>query len=314
MDLETFRYFYLRRFIAPAFRLLGLNRADRLARRIGRMVHSLSTPTRARAEARARDWLHDSAAADRNVAGMYEHAGRFCAEVLFARRKLREATWRSMISIAGESQVQALANGTRGCIIATPYFGNVGVLAWALGNIVRPIHVVADRFNHPALRAWQSELYSFPHVRIIERHDAGRRVPEVLDQRGTVLLVAESERPRGPALCAEFMGRVLHCYPTIPRLARWHGAPIAAMTCRRRDEAFRFDVRLHGVIEPDAYSDDELVMREILARLEGAIRANPEQYWWPTPTQSGLRESNGVTEHADSRHRKRDQALMHTGT
>ncbi len=219
-----------------------------------------------------------------------------------------------MISVAGESQLQALANGNRGSIIATPYFGNVGVLAWALGNIVRPIHVVADRFNHPSLRAWQSELYSFPHVCIIERRDAGRRVPEVLDQHGAVLLVAENERPRGPALQAEFLGRVLRCYPTIPRLARWHDAPIAAMTCRRREEAFHFDVRLHGVIEPETYSDDELVMREILARLEGAIRTNPEQYWWPMPNTT---DSRGIARRASlqgSSLEPQVSLLMHTGT
>lgn len=314
MDLETLRYFYLRRFVAPAFRLLGVNRADRLARRIGRLVHSLNTPTRARAEGRARDWLNETSDADRIVAGMYEQAGRFCAEVLFSRRKLCESTWRSMISMTGESQLQALANGTRGCIVTTPYFGNVGVLAWALGNIFRPIHVVADRFNHPSLRAWQNELYSFPQVRIIERHDAGRRVPEVLDQRGTVLLVAESERSRGPALRADFLGRVLRCYPTIPRLARWHGAPIAAMTCRRRDEAFHFDVRLHGVIEPDTYCDDEMVMREILARLEGAIRANPEQYWWPIPNTTDSRSAVGRTLPRASSLKPQASLLMHTGT
>lgn len=278
------------------------------------MVHSLNTPTRARAETRARDWLNESAAADRIVAGMYEHAGRFCSEVLFARGKLREETWRSMISMTGESQLQALANGDRGCIVATPYFGNVGVLAWVLGTIGRPIHVVADRFNHPALRAWQDDLYSFPQVHIIDRDDASRRVPEVLDQRGMVLLVAENERPRGPALHADFLGRTLRCYPTIPRLARWHRVPIAAMTCRRRDEAFHFDVRLHGVIEPDAFSDDELVMREILARLEGAIRANPEQYWWPIPTQSELQEHIKVPRPQDSRLGTEDHSLMHTGT
>ncbi len=247
------------------------------------MVHSLGSPARQGAEARAAEWLGDASAGAAIVGDMYEHAGRFCVETLFASRRLREASWRSYVSVTGEQDLRKLAESPKGCLVTTAYYGSVGVLAWSLGQLFRPVHVVADRFDHPALRAWQRDLYSQPNVRIIERREAARLVPAVLEQGGAVLLIAENERPRGPAVAVEFLGRTLRCYPTLPRLARWFDVPVAVVTCCREPEAFRFDMRLHGVVRHDAQSDDEMTMREVMARLEGAIRTNPEQYWWPMP-------------------------------
>jgi lauroyl/myristoyl acyltransferase len=322
VDLEALRYLYLRHVVGPAISLLGVRLADGLARRLGRMVHALGSPARQRAEARAASWLGDASAGAAIVSDMYEHAGRFCVEALFAPKRLRESTWRSCVSVSGERELQRLAESPKGCLLATAYYGSVGVLAWSLGQLFRPVHVVADRFDHPALRAWQRDLYSQPHVRIIERREASRHVPAVIEQGGAVLLIAENERPRGPAVAVEFLGRALRCYPTLPRLSRWFDVPVAVVTCRRKPEAFRFDLRLHGVVRHDERSDDEMTMREIMARLEGAIRAAPEQYWWPMPVlvdrlQKGSRvmSMSGEAQSSDaSSLGPQVSSLMHTGT
>ncbi|HKQ46965.1 MAG TPA: lysophospholipid acyltransferase family protein [Phycisphaerae bacterium] len=284
MDLESLRFTYLRRVVGTALGVLGLDAADRLARSMARAVHGLNTPMRRRAETRLSDALPDNcstATASRIIAAMYEHVGRFCVEALFARRLLREASWRNSIALENEASLTALAAGGRGCLLTTAYLGNPAVAAYALGEIFHPVHVVADRFAHPVLRAWQDELVAYRNVRIVDRREATTSLPSILNRGGAVLMIGEHERRRGPCISVPFLGRTLRCYPTLARLARWHELPIAVVTCVREARPFTFRLQTHSTIAPprDEASDAGL-MEAIIGALEHAILRSPEQYLW----------------------------------
>jgi len=287
VDLESLRYLYLRRAVGTALQTVGIRAADRFARAVGRAVFGLNTSGRRRAEQRLAAWIGSETRASRVqeiAAGVYEHSGRFWIEALYARRLLRDRSWRRFVEVKDERSLLKLADSRRGCLIATACLGNVGVLACALGRIFQPIHVVVDMQAHPVLRAWQQDLFSQPGVRVVERTSAASTIPRLMEAGRAVLVIAESERRRGRAVETSFLGRELRLYPTIGRLAAWYDAPVAVMTCTRRDEPFRFDVRLHDVIRHARCEDDDSIVRQVQACLERAVAAKPEQYLWSVPT------------------------------
>jgi len=289
VDLESLRFKYLRRVVGPALRLMGIGVGDRMARRLGRGVFELQTPARRYAEARLRDLLGPAADirdVERIIRDMYEHTGRFWIESLHASRKLRDPLWRRHIAIQDENALTDLALSPRGCILATGAFGHVGVLACALGRIFRPVHVIVDTLIHPALTAWQRDMYNHPLVRPIDRGQAGRAVPRLLESGRAVLMLCDTERRRGRAVETPFLGRTLRCYPTLGRLSHWYDVPVAIVTCTRRETPFTFDLRLSGAIDFRACASEEGVVHEAMAELERAIVRSPEQYLWWLPTLS----------------------------
>lgn len=289
MHLEALRHTYLRRVIAPLLGAIGLEASDRLARWLGCGVFDLNPPSRRRAEARLALAFNDVNDARRRViAEMHEHFGRFVIEAIFARRLLRGQSWRRFIDVPDEAAWKSLAAGGRGCLLATAYYGNPAIAAVALGQIFRPVHVLADRFDAPILRDWQREASAFPDVRLIDPRDAVRRLPEVLAGGDSILMICEGERQRGRGVPAEFLGRTIQAWPTLGRLARWFDAPIAVFTCRRERRPFSFTLRLHEVLRPTRDEADDLLVRETLHHLERAIREAPGQYLWSmaTPLQA----------------------------
>ncbi|HVP09681.1 MAG TPA: lysophospholipid acyltransferase family protein [Phycisphaerae bacterium] len=303
MNLEPLRYIYLRRVVGTALAAMGFEAAEGLACRVARAVFNLNTPAHRAAEARLAAATRppaDHAPSDvpLTMASMYEHIARFWIEALFARRLLRDSTWRRCVHVGNEPELRALAEARRGCLLATAYFGNPAVGVWTLGRIFRPVHVIVDTFTQPYLRAWQRELYADRWIRPIERTDAVRALPQLLAAGGAVVMVCEHERRRGHAVPATFLGRDLNCYPTIDRLCHWFEVPVAVVTCRRghaagphrpramvhRHRPFSFELALHETIAPEAVTGgDGDITRRVMSALERVIMKHPEQYLWSSP-------------------------------
>ncbi len=321
--LEHLRIRYLRYLVAPALRLAGPRFAVALARRLSRGVYAMNPPGRARALGRVKaaidsglfeqtagvqsvgdrsvgDWNRAISSrvvsAEALAAESYEHFGRFWAEALFVPRRLGGAGWRRFVEIQNEASIQRLVDDRRGCLIAVGYHGNIAAAACVLGHFFRPLHVVVDTVRDPSMVAWQRELYRQPNLKIIERMDAGHRVPEALERGGAVMIVAEHARSRGPGVPVSFMGRAFAAYPTIGILSRQFAAPVGVVTCHRGDAAFEFGLDLCDVIEPAACGGDaDEIVRRVFASLERSIMQTPSQYLWGQETAAGgAVEAGGV--------------------
>lgn len=287
-DLETLRHVYLRRVVGTAAGAVGFTATARVARFLGEATFGLNTLARRRAEARVMAALGSKCKPDRArtiVRDMYANWGRFWAEAMFISRLLRDSSWRQFVSMSQDdsSTLASLTSGKRGCIFAAGYFGNPAVLVDALGRFAQPIHVVVDFLAQPHLRRWQSELYARPHVRPVERAAAGSIIPAVLSKGGSVLLIAEHERRKGRAIACDYLGSRINAYPTIARLARHHDVPVATVSCGRVGDDFKFELNVGEVIQSSAMDDDAASTRRILASLENAVLAVPEQYLWSVP-------------------------------
>lgn len=281
MNLETVRHAYLRRVIAPMLRALGWRTTTRLATAIARGVHRLNTPggqlarRRIVAAAGAR-----SGAPDGVVERMYEHIARFWVEVLFTRRLMRPDRWEALFHVEGRDELERLATGRRGCLLATGYYGSLTMGAFALGQIFRPIHVVADTASQPGLAAWQRDLSRIEGVTIVERAGAAREIPAVLQRGGAVLMVCEQSRRQGRGVPLRFLGVDIQAYPTLERLARWYDVPVAVVICRREPQSKCFRLAWHSTHEWREGMRDGDLTREMLASLERAVWTDPAQYLW----------------------------------
>jgi lauroyl/myristoyl acyltransferase len=272
--------------IGSAIRIMGIEAADRFARSTGRRVFALNGAGRRRAEHRVQSWLDSSGRdgpASEIVQSMYEHTGRFWVESLYVSRLLRQSSWREFVQAYEMQRWDELARSPRGCLIATAYFGHIGVLAYALGQLFRPLYVVADSLDEPALGAWQRDLFRLEWVETLDRQRAAKEMPALLERGEAVMIVAEAERAHGRACEVEFLGSQIRVYPTLATLAHAFDAPIVPAVCSRRPAPFRFDVRMDCPVEYGEWNDDREVMANVLSRIERLVAQNPAQYLWSTP-------------------------------
>jgi lauroyl/myristoyl acyltransferase len=296
IDLESLRYWYLRRIVTTGLGAIGESRSRSLATALARGVFDLRTPGRRTAEERLSRAFGPSLPPNQRdaiILAMYEHIARFWIEAVFLRRMMGATTWRKRVTVVNETVLRDMASSGRGCILATCYFGNPAVAAFALGQIFRPVYVLVDLLVQPVARAWQDQLYRLPYVRTLVVDEAAKRLPYVLERGGAVMLVVEHRRLRG-GVDAEFLGESVSLRPTSGKLSTWYHAPLLPVLCRRRPRPFEFELWVGNPAEGD---DAETLTRRILQQLEKVILSWPEQYLWSvSPTEpTHLRERQGLT-------------------
>ncbi len=252
------RLIYLRRIVATALGAAGIDRAMRWGSWIARNLFDLNPPARKRIEARllaAYGHTLSAAAQEQLARAVFDNIARFWVEVLFARRLLKPGSWTRFIRVADPGTWQCLTADPRPAILVCGYFGNIAVGAYALGQILRPAHVLIDRLEVPVLREWQDQLYAERNVRPVAREAATRELPRILDAGGKVMIVGEHSRREGRAIGVPFLGGVRRCYPTVGVLAARHNARVVVFSVRRLPgPPFRFELRCHDTIAPDGSS------------------------------------------------------------
>lgn len=287
IDPTTMRMLYVRHVVTTATGALGPAISMAFARWLARGVFDLNSPVRQRAERNVDLAMGPELSRERReeiVRSMYEHLAAFWVEALLARRKLRPSSWRHRVTVENESRLRAAAEDPRGVLFTTAYFGSPALLAYALGQICRPIHVVIDEVEHPILRSWQSELYRQPNIEPIPVRLALRRLPTVLAGGGKVLILGEHGRRRGRAIEVPYLGRVCRCFPTVAVLARWCDVPVWWAVGRRMDWDQRFMVQAGAVADPRTVPDtteaEATITERYMAALERVVLRWPEQYFW----------------------------------
>lgn len=292
---EQLRRGYLRRVIAPTLRASGPRLTDRIARRVGDGLFRLGPPIREIAIHRAARALGETRTHTeirQIVAGSFEHAARFWGESLFVRRRLVPDQWQHFVSFGAPSNPAKqtsttaldglidLVRSKRGCILTTAYYGNPVAAVAVLGHIFGRVHVVADFDAAGLLGIWSDDLRQMPQISLIQRRDATRRIPTILESGGAVLTIGEHHRLRG-GLTVRWLGADVRAYPTIGLLSRATRAPVVPFLCSRSDDTFRFRVDVLDCIDPTRGNDDpHQIVRDSLLALERGISHCPEQYLW----------------------------------
>lgn len=280
MNLESLRFWYLRRVVATMLGAIGLRRSRRLAEALGRGVHDLATPGRRYAHERlqraAGPGLSD-AQRDAIIRSTYEHIGRFWVETLFLRRRFCASNWRRWVRVTDAADWLCRPDRSRGAVLATCYYGNPAVAAAALGQLLRPVHVLVDLIDSSPGGAWQRELYRVPYVRLIRVQEASQRLPDALSSGASVMLMVEHRRPRGVGVERTFLGEPGPYHATAGRLQQWFDVPIVPALCHRRGGDFEFELWLGTPVrDADAIRATAAAMQQ----LEAQVMMRPQQYLW----------------------------------
>jgi len=283
VDWDSLRFAYLRRVVGTGFTVIGLERSRAIARAMARGVYDLNTPGRRLAEERVRAALGPTISNEQRdaiVKTSYEHIAQFWIETLFVPRKLKSDTWARAVTFRGETRLREFAAANPRCVLATCYFGNPAVAAFALGQIFRPVHVLVDYVAQPAARAWQEQLCRMPNVVPMAASEGARQMRDLMRGRGAVMMVVEHRRRQGTGAPAWFLGQHGNYHATPGRLSVRYGAPVLPVLCRRRPGTFEFELWVGRAVAGD---DAVATTSDVLRQLDAQIRHWPEQYLWMIP-------------------------------
>ena len=312
---ESWRQRYLTRVVVPALRLLGPQRVDRLARflvesrpapndereriltcRIGRALGVSDFPANSESSTESESARQIAALRRSNRL----HYARFWAELPFVLVAARKGSLRSCLVNADSTLHQtdsswlkieqptghAYANanedqsfkGSSAVLYASACFGNPVVAALALHELHGELTVVAD-FNHfPMTQFWRRYWEEIEGLRLIDRSRAVRELPEILESRGTVFVLADHFRPVGAGVAISWLGRARTAYRTLGILAARHGANVVPVVATRTDAAMQFELWLGR--QTNATMGVDSTVRDVLGQLEARVSLAPDQYHW----------------------------------
>lgn len=212
----------------------------------------------------------------------YAHFGRE-AVVLFRRGGWTREGVLSRTTVVGfEGFLEAVAAGD-GLVLLTGHLGNWEIGGAALAARGVPLDVVGKGMSNDS---FQKDLFAARErlgMRIIEMGDAAREGIRSL-RRGRVVALLGDQRARRGHILVPFFGKLASTTRGPALLAVRTGAPVwVAFAIRDRGRPHRYNVTfepLPFVSTGDLTKDVAMLMEAYGRRLEEAVKATPEQYFW----------------------------------
>lgn len=267
---------------AGAARVLGDAASERLLGAVGRLAYRPFGIRRRLVEDHLRLAFpeRDEAWVRRTAAAAYAHLGREGAAMIRLSSLSREHIV-ARTDVEGLEEFRAALSLGRGLVLVTGHFGNWEIGGAALAARGIPIDGVAQRQSNPLFDREIVAARERLGMRIIERGRATKEGLRSLRAGRVVALVADQDARRA-GVFVPFFGRLASTHRGPAVLALRTGAPLFLGTALRTP-AGGYHVRLDPV-EVERDGDAEEVTYRLTAaytaRLEAAIRAAPEQYFW----------------------------------
>jgi Kdo2-lipid IVA lauroyltransferase/acyltransferase len=257
--------------------------ADRFGAGVGSLVHAplrirrgvvLANLRRAFPEA-GEAWIRRTARA------AYRHLGRETAATMRLAKLSAEAVIERTEMVGWEGFRSAVEAG-RGLVLMTGHFGNweMGAASIAVRGV--PFSAVVQRQSNLLVDASIEANRHRLGVATIERAEASRQVPRALRSGHVVGLVSDQDAGHS-GLWVPFLGIPSSTARGPALFALRHGSPVFTIAAFRVPGEPRYRVVLEEVPVQRSGSLADDVFRltaELNARLEEAIRAAPEQYFW----------------------------------
>ncbi len=212
----------------------------------------------------------------------YEHLGREAAAML-RLSKLDASAVIERTETAGWELFQQARSLGRGVILVTGHYGNWEIAAATVAARGAPISAIVRRQGNRIVDGRLRDLRSRLGVATIYQSEAPKRVPRVLRANGVVGIVADQDA-RGAGIFVPFFGKPASTHRGPALFAIRYGAPVLTCSARRLPgKDVRYEVTWEEV--PVVQTGDlELDVRRLTAdlalRLEGAVRRDPDQYFW----------------------------------
>lgn len=274
--------FLLLRSVVRFSGLLGEARAARLVGGLGRLAYRplgirrvvVESHLRAAFPERGEEWIRATAAAS------YAHLGREGLAML-RLAALSPAEVRARTEFEGLDRFLAAVEEGRGVVLVAGHLGNweIGGAALAVRGV--PVDVVAQRQSNPLFDRLVVETRERLGMRVIPRDRATRQGLRSLRAGRVVALVADQDARRA-GVFVPFFGREASTHRGPALLALRTGAPLfVAPGMLRTSKGYL--ARLEEIVVDREGELDDVVYHmttAFTARLEAAVRAAPEQYFW----------------------------------
>jgi KDO2-lipid IV(A) lauroyltransferase len=267
-------------------RQLSLERALRLADRIGDLAYVLLSKTRRLSlehlEVAFGDQL-SAAQRTRLARASLRNAARCFVEI--AKMEEIRASFEGYASVEGwENWDEVKARG-RGAIVITGHIGNWELLAAYFARVGVPIAAIARRINDPRLNQLLVDFRLRNGVRPILRESpsASREIIKILNQRGLLAMLIDQDI-KTTSVSVPFFGRLARTPAAAASLAVRRNLPVVPAFAQRRTEGGHRFTLLKPIYPPqsgDRRADIVEMTRQFSAILEDRIRQNPAEWvWW----------------------------------
>ena len=196
--------------------------------------------------------------------------------------KYSDAEILERVTLDNESALDEALEGGRGAILLSGHFGN---WEWLARRVAAAGHSFAVLFKEPGDPVLAARLRRTRAAAGIEQidHDDMRAAVRWL-RKGHVLGIVMDQEPRrsSDAVVAPLFDQPTLTHVGPFRLARMAGAPLLTFFCRATGGG-RYHARLESLPASEA-DDSEVAMSQdaarFNARLEAAVRADPEHWMW----------------------------------
>ena len=215
--------------------------------------------------------------------GMWEHLILMVCEISVAPRKIHETNWRHFVSIPDRRTVVSRLLEDRPLVMVSGHFGNFEIAGFVAGLLGFPTYAIARPLDNPYLHRFIDNFRRVKGQYMIDKDGSAAEVKEHLDQRRTLLLLADQHA--GPKGCwVDFFGRPASCHKAVAVFTLTADAPLLVCYVRRTTASMQFEVGLAGELDPRSLPKELEGIKPITQwynqRLEEIVRRSPEQYWW----------------------------------
>ena len=272
--MKTVEY-WLARFVLATLSVTSLSTANALARGYVRLL-DLALP-RLRRTALKNLEMAGFAGRERITTGVFDSVARLV--VSFARfpqiTRDNVAEW---IRYEGlENFQQAHARG-KGVLVATGHFGNWELSAFAHAYLFAPMHIVVRPIDNARIDVLVESRRQLSGNRAIAKKDAARGILRALAAGDAVGVLIDQNTTPDQGVFIDFFGVKACAGSAFVKLAQHSGATVVPGYALWSDKERRYVLHFEPAVEMTG--DVQQDTQRVHARLEAAIRKNPDQWLW----------------------------------
>lgn len=214
---------------------------------------------------------------------MWENLVLMICEIAHANRKIHQSNWRKFISIPDRERVVELLLRDQPVVFVSGHYGNFEMASFAMGLLGFSTHAIARRLDNPFIHDYIDSFRSARGQYILTKDGSAQEVKDVLDQNGTLMLLADQHA--GPKGCwIDFFGKPASCHKAVAIFTLTSNAPLVVCAVRRTNGPLQFQIEVEGIVEPQALPAELNGVRPLTSWynrcLERIIQRHPDQYWW----------------------------------
>jgi Kdo2-lipid IVA lauroyltransferase/acyltransferase len=267
--------FWLARFVLATLAKTSLSTANKLALFYVRVL-DVAIPRLRRTALRNLE-MAGFAGRERITTGVFQSVARLV--VSFARfPQITRENIHEWIDYEGLENFQEAHARGKGVLIATAHFGNWELSAFAHAYLTAPMHVVVRPIDNPRIDELVESRRGLSGNHVIAKKDAARGILRALHARDAVGILIDQNTTPDQGVFIDFFGVPACANNAFVKLAHHSGAAVvpgyALWSEKDRRYVLHFEpaVELTGDVQEDT--------QRVHARLEAAIRKNPDQWLW----------------------------------